>query len=150
MINIKKLFITILILAFAANLFFVQMALADGEVSFECENLKAALADIIGHEAITQQDMQKLTGKLDLSYKNISSVEGLQYAQNVEELILSFNNIQDIAPITGLSNLDTLYLDYNHITSLPDAVTGLTSLEHLDISNNAIGTIRRSFLRCLH
>ena len=147
MINIKKLFITILLLAFSANIIFAQTALADGEVQFECENLKAALADIIGHDAITQEDMGKLSGKLDLSYKNITSVEGLQYAQNVEELILSFNNIEDISPITGLSNLDTLYLDYNWITSLPDAVTGLTSLEHLDISNNAIETIPTQFLR---
>ena len=147
MINIKKLFITILLLAFAANLFFPQPALAEGEVQFECANLKAALADIIGHENITQEDMSKLSGKLDLSYNNITSVEGLQYAQNVDELILSFNNIEDISPITGLSNLDTLYLDYNWITSLPDAVTGLTSLEHLDISNNAIETIPAQFLQ---
>ena len=136
-----------MLLVFAANLIFAQAALADGEVQFECENLKSALTDIIGHDAITQEDMQKLSGKLDLSYKNITSVEGLQYAQNVDELILSFNNIEDITPIIQLSNLDTLYLDYNWITSLPDAVTGLTSLEHLDISNNAIETIPASFLQ---
>ena len=128
------------------NFAYIKPVLADGEVLFECDNLAAALREATGKDEITQEDMAGLEGKLDLSYKNITSLKGLEYAQNVTELILSFNNITDITPVLQLSNLRFLYLDYNWLKELPAAKTGLISLEHLDISNNEIAEIPAVFI----
>ena len=117
----KKILITILLLAVCMNFVFVSPAMADGEVLFECDNLKAALEELIGKQGITAQDMAEIYGTLDLSYKNISSLKGLEYAVNVDDLVLSFNNITDITPILQLTNLQSLYLDYNWIKMLPDS-----------------------------
>ncbi len=119
-------------------------AYADDLVSFGCENLREALSEITGKEEITTEDLLELNGKLDLSYKNIKSLKGLEYVQNIDELVLSFNNITDITPVTGLSNLKSLYLDYNWIKELPQE-TSLTSLEHIDISNNEIEAVPSGF-----
>jgi Leucine-rich repeat (LRR) protein len=89
--------------------------------------------------------MNELEGRLDLSYKNITSLAGLEYAVNVSDLVLSFNNITDITPILQLSNLRSLYLDYNWLTELPADKTGLSYLGHLDISNNEISEIPAAF-----
>ena len=128
------------------NILFVQSAFADDEVVFECANLKNALTQIIGEETITVENIKELEGKLDLSYQNITSLVGLEYAVNVQDLILSFNNITDIAPIASLENLQSLYLDYNWIRSLPNEKTNLISLKHLDISNNEITEIPGDFI----
>lgn len=144
--SIKKTLSILLLAVLIANFATVKPAVASGEVLFECENLKAALEDILDKDGITTDDMYEIKGKLDLSYKNIKSLAGLEYAVNVSDLVLSFNNITDISPLTALSNLKSLYLDYNWLKTLPDWDMGFSSLEHLDISNNDISKIPSAFL----
>ncbi len=144
--KIIKIFSLITLVLLSANLIFVQSVFADSEVFFECANFKNAITKITGKETITIEDMQKFEGKLDLSYQEITSLVGLEYAVNVEELILSFNNIVDISPILQLENLKSLYIDYNWLKELPDEKTKLVSLEHLDISNNEIKKIPTGFI----
>lgn len=128
-------------------LFFFPIAKADDEiVVFESSSLKSAIASIIGKEEITISDMENISGKLDLSYSDITSIKGLEFLTNVDELILSYNYITDISPIIELDSLESLYIDNNWIKELPDIKTKLLSLIHLDMSDNKIAYIPSQFL----
>jgi Leucine-rich repeat (LRR) protein len=95
---------------------------------------KAPNAEIYQHELESFQT-------LDLSGKQIESIEGLQYAANLEELTLSYNEeIEDISPLSDLVNLKKLYIATNRITDL-QPLESLTNLEALDISRNQISNI---------
>lgn len=56
---------------------------------------------------ITIGDMYKLT-KLSVSNAWISSLEGLQYAKNLESLDISYNEIKDLSPLKNLKKLTNL------------------------------------------
>ena len=56
---------------------------------------------------ITIGDMYKLT-KLSVSNAWISSLEGLQYAKNLEQLDISYNEIKDLSPLKNLKKLTDL------------------------------------------
>jgi Leucine-rich repeat (LRR) protein len=95
---------------------------------------KAPNAEIYQHELESFQT-------LDLSGKQIESIEGLQYAKNLEELSLSNNEgMEDISPISHLVNLKKLYISYNRITDI-QPLESLINLESLDISMNQISNI---------
>lgn len=81
-------------------------------------------------------DMLRLT-ELDLSRGSIESIEGLQYAQNLEKLELYINNIVDLSPLAGLTDLRHLSLHYNQIVDL-SPLAGLTNLSTLLLSENQI------------
>ncbi|MFR9240768.1 MAG: NPCBM/NEW2 domain-containing protein [Clostridium baratii] len=72
-----------------------------------------SLKDIIKKElnlssdTITIGDMYKLT-KLSCSNKWISSLEGLEYAKNLESLDISYNEVKDLSPIKNLKKLTNL------------------------------------------
>ena len=72
-----------------------------------------SLKDIIKKELnlssdnITIGDMYKLT-KLSCSNKWISSLEGLEYAKNLESLDISYNEVKDLSPIKNLKKLTNL------------------------------------------
>ncbi|MCK5129240.1 MAG: hypothetical protein KAQ68_05285, partial [Clostridiales bacterium] len=143
--KMSRKIIIIMLLVVLIGFVLPQAIFAEDEVKFECDNLKATLVDIIGHEEITIEDMHKLDGALDLSYQNISCIEGLEHLTNVEDLILSNNSISDIVPIMNLQNLESLYVNDNWLQTLPDT-SNLISLEHLDISNNEIKIIPLGFI----
>ena len=56
---------------------------------------------------ITIGDMYKLT-KLSVVGSWISSLEGLQYAKNLEQLDISYNEIKDLSPLKNLKKLTDL------------------------------------------
>ncbi|KAF0094043.1 MAG: putative internalin A [Puniceicoccaceae bacterium 5H] len=75
----------------------------------------------IGDRQLTQADMLELT-ELNLSYEEytesdvrIQSIEGLQYATNLEVLELGDNDISDITPLQGLEQLSSLSLNGNKL-----------------------------------
>lgn len=63
---------------------------------------------------------------------NIESIEGLQYAKNLNRLEIQHNNITDFSPLQELENLLKLDISYNKITNL-SSITGCESLESLVI-----------------
>ncbi|MGG7177353.1 NPCBM/NEW2 domain-containing protein [Clostridium paraputrificum] len=79
------------------------------------------LKDIIKRELnlssndITIGDMYKLT-KLSASSKWITSLEGLQYAKNLESLDVSYNEIKDLSPLKNLKKLTNLNANPQIIT----------------------------------
>jgi Leucine-rich repeat (LRR) protein len=89
---------------------------------------------------ITKSELESFE-TLDLSGKNIHSLEGLQYAVNLKELSLQYNQyIEDISPIASLVNLERLYISDNQIADI-SPLRNLHKLTHLDISNNNLSDI---------
>ena len=90
------------------------------EINMADKNLKAEL--LKNHDAnndgkITEHDMLNLT-ELDINNKNIYSLEGLQYAKNLETLVAEDNNISDIEPIVKLQKTGWFSLRNNNITDI--------------------------------
>lgn len=59
---------------------------------------------------ITLGDMYKLTN-LTIESSGARSLEGLEYAENLEKLVIKGNEITDFSPLNGLSKLTTLIVD---------------------------------------
>jgi Leucine-rich repeat (LRR) protein len=71
---------------------------------------------------------------------DVESLEGLQYAINLEELSANCGSITDLSPIVALSSLKTLSLMDQEIEVLPD-LSGLTSLKNLILDRNPLGSL---------
>lgn len=69
----------------------------------------------LSSDNITIGDMYKLT-KLSASSQWISSLEGLEYAKNLESLDVSYNEIKDLSPLKNLEKLTNLNAEYQIIT----------------------------------
>lgn len=78
--------------------------------------------------------------KLTLSDCGLSTVAGLENAQNVQYLDLSRNSIGNLDSLSSMIHLRETNLSKNAITSL-NAVSSLNSLEKLDASYNSISSI---------
>ncbi len=109
---------------------------------------------------LTQQDLLSLTN-LNACCRNISSVEGLEAAQNLATLFLdknqltnfslaspltnltyldlSVNSLANVAIPSGLTKLNTLILQANLLTNF-NLPAGLTALRKLDLGNNQLAT----------
>ncbi len=74
---------------------------------------------------------------LTLSGCGLSSIEGLEQAQNLVYLDLGNNTIRNTAPLAALGNLQELYLGHNALISL-EHISALTNLQVLDVSYNSI------------
>ncbi|MDR1563560.1 MAG: leucine-rich repeat domain-containing protein [Oscillospiraceae bacterium] len=142
----KKLISLILALAVVLGMMGVVPAFAapNDVINFPDDNLKAALiaegVDTNGDGKITQGELAGKTTSLNLSFKNISNIEGLQYAVNLEAFDFYNNQISDISPLANLTSLTYLSLRYNQISDISPLV-GLTSLEHLNLCDNQISDI---------
>lgn len=75
---------------------------------------------------------------LDLSYKNISDLSGIQSFTNLQTLACWYNQITNL-DISGLTNITTLLCRYNQLSNLN--VSNLTNLEILDCSNNQLTSL---------
>lgn len=138
----KQIFIVILIIILllsSANLVYA----AEGDiVSFSDSNLKQALintgADTSGDGEITEGEMAGLSGSLDLSDKDISNIEGLQYAINIEALYLDNNNgIKSISYLSSLTNLKTLSLYFTDVSDL-SVVINFPNLDYLNLERSDV------------
>ena len=58
--------------------------------------------------------MYKLT-ELNASYDRITSLEGLQYAKNLQSLNIEYNEINDLSPLKDLKRLTNLQAKYQNI-----------------------------------
>jgi len=90
-------------------------------------------------ESITNEDMLQITG-LSIDNSNILSLEGLQYARNLEVLKLEKNNISDLSPLQELEKLRVLNLSNNNVSNL-SPLQKLSNLTDIDLSNNSITSL---------
>lgn len=88
---------------------------------------------------IFPEELQSIK-KLNAGGKDISSLKGIEYLVNLEELLLSENNIKDISPITGLKKLKYLNLWKNNISDITP-LGNLTNLKSLDLDSNEISNV---------
>lgn len=90
---------------------------------------------------ITKSDLESINGYIysDISSlgKYICSVEGLQYATNMKELLIENNLLTNMDQLTSLENLNTLFLNNNLITVVPD-LSNMTSLTSLLLNGNEL------------
>lgn len=93
---------------------------------------------------VTQIDLDKIT-MMSLEGKAVSSIEGIQYLNNLFHLSLQDSqNVSDLSPLAkgSLKKLRLLYLKGNKISDLtPLRNAGLESLEELYVENNQLTTI---------
>ena len=106
----------------------------------EDPGLLAAVSESIGQGArITHSDIQNLR-VLRADNRNIRSLSGLEYAENLYQLNLSDNEIDDIGALAELSHLSSIDLARNRIVDV-SALAGLTKLVWLDLDDNEISDI---------
>ncbi len=130
----------------------------------EDQNLLAHLETALDTE-LTEDNIAKEMESVEIlviAAANITSLDGLQLAKNLQMLRLPRNHIRDLAPLSRLSSLRELDLSGNRIedvTPLCDLIdlrrldlggnkvsdigplAGLGSLEHLDLSVNEISDL---------
>ena len=96
-------------------------------VFFKDANLEKAVAEELGKEPpLTASEMQQL---FTLNCGDINSLEGLENATNLEELIIPDSKIENLAPIRSLNGLRILSLWNNRIKN----ISPLSDLEHLQV-----------------
>mmetsp|Transcript_8425 Transcript_8425/g.12452 ORF Transcript_8425/g.12452 Transcript_8425/m.12452 type:complete len:237 (-) Transcript_8425:45-755(-) len=92
-------------------------------------------------------DMYKKTGTqietIDLTFNNISTLEGLNRYSNLKELVLDNNQIESIEALdpTELGQLETLWLNNNKISKLENLLTHLSKfpkLRYLSLLKNPV------------
>jgi len=108
-------------------------------VTFGDPKLKAAVESTLAITNPTAEDMLALT-TLVANGKGISSLGGLEYAENLTYLDASNNQIADISPLAGLTKLTDLRLHVNRIQGV-SALRNMTALTRLFLSANQITDI---------
>ncbi|MGL4731890.1 MAG: leucine-rich repeat domain-containing protein [Clostridium sp.] len=116
-------------------------------------NLKAGLNRIIAtqlgttrldNQDIFQQELEYLTGVIELSSINIANIEGIQYCINISELHMDNNQIADISPLnnTTFSEMQLLSLSGNQISDISGLATvNLPKLTEINLNNNQISSL---------
>ncbi len=102
-------------------------------ITFPDSNLESAIRTAISKPSgdIYQSELL-LPTELDASNRDIIDLTGLEYCENLEELLLYHNQIVDISPLSGLTKLTYLSLNENQISDI-SPLSGLTNLTHLSI-----------------
>ena len=85
-------------------------------VNIKDKYLKQAIKKALSLDSddVTIGDMYKLD-ELDASYGGITSLEGLQYAKNLQSLNVEYNEINDLSPLKDLKRLTNLQAKYQNI-----------------------------------
>ncbi|MDE5759201.1 MAG: leucine-rich repeat domain-containing protein, partial [Allobaculum sp.] len=100
----------------------------------------AALADVIAgtlHKKakdLKEEDLLELI-QLDASDLDINTLEGLEYAENLERLNLSNNALTNIKPLKNLQNLVDVNLCGNRLRDI-EPLDSHYQLERLNLSRN--------------
>ena len=78
--------------------------------------------------------------RLTIADCGLSTLAGLENAQNLTYLDMSNNTVRNLEPLSTLANLQTLKMGHNALTNL-NAISTLTGLTELDVSFNALTTL---------
>lgn len=78
--------------------------------------------------------------RLTLSDCSLSTISGLEKAQNLEYVNLNNNTIRNLEPLSQLIKLREIELSHNALTGL-NVLSSLSNLEKLDVSYNSLTSI---------
>lgn len=105
-------------------------------VQFSDANMEAAIRSLIRKPAgdIYLSDVSVITS-LNLSGRNISNINGIQYLTNLTNLTLDSNPLKDVSPLRSLTKLN--YISLSNIDALSgiSPLGNLTNLKYLYINN---------------
>ncbi len=90
-------------------------------------------SDALSHDAYHSQRQA--------TWRSVESLEGLQHAEKLKNLVLNRCDITDLEPIRDLK-ITTLYLEHNTNLEQIDAIASLSSLERLRLDHTAIQSLR--------
>lgn len=101
-------------------------------------NLQKAVANQLGVsiEQLSKEQLKQLA-KVRFVNQQITSIQGLEYAENLCELNLQNNQIEDLSPLSQLHQLTSLNLHDNHIANA-DALKTCTTFTSLNLSTNQL------------
>lgn len=105
--------------------------------------LRQAVREKLGiptEASLTQAYLQQHLTSLDVRYKRIADLTGLEHATDLQALVLIGNKIHDISPLSDLTGLVFIDLGENQISDL-HPLAALTRLETLHIWKNQIEDI---------
>ena len=105
-------------------------------------NLRAAITETLGKTpgvAITAEDLATLM-YLNAEEMDIQSLEGLQFATNLEELGLHENPLSDLSPLSGLTALKEVRLSGKSFSDL-SPLAGLINLEGVGFWKTSISDL---------
>ena len=125
--------------AFLLSLCLVGSVCAEAPVYFADARLKAAVESELWITDPTPQDMLGLTS-LYADGRGITSLTGLEFAKNLEDLELAYNQITSISPLGDLSSLKYLVLNNNPLGDT-SAISGLTTLTYLDVHDTGLSDL---------
>lgn len=113
----------------------------DIRIGFYDQSIKSAVQAKLNKKDsnFTVDDVLKIE-ELDLSGRNLTDLQGLQYLVNLVNLDLSNNNISDLQHIKNMDRLERLILDNNSINNL-DYLADLNALEELSLKGNEVSDI---------
>ena len=133
----KKLFSLLIVLFIGINATYAQDAHWMPDPSLRMA-VREAL-DMPQNAPLKSSHLQRLTGLVVLG-SDISNLQGLQHARNLEFLHISNSNLRDLAPLENLVSLKVLKLYENQISDIAP-LAKLTNLEEVDLSANEIRDI---------
>ncbi|MDT0605204.1 Calx-beta domain-containing protein [Thalassotalea castellviae] len=107
---------------------------SDALNNIESSGLKACLENQINNYDITYAGQVR---DLFCSYRNISSLSGLEKFSGLTSIYLNGNNLTDISVLSTLTKLATLSLSNNNITHL-SSLASLLYLNYLTVNYNQI------------
>ena len=92
-----------------------------------------------GNEDLSFDDLASLKS-LDARGVGIASLDGLEAATGLTNLVLDGNSVEDLSPLAHLANLNRLQIASNGIDDVSQ-LASLARLTHLDLDNNPIGDL---------
>lgn len=131
-----------------AKLSYLQSLVITGQ-TFDSLRFLTALPDLteltLSNCRIQPEDLAIIAAmpnlkRLTLSDCGLSTISGLEKAQNLEYIDLGNNTIRNLEPLAHMMNLREINLNHNALTGL-NALSVLSNLERLDVSYNSLTSI---------
>lgn len=122
-------------------------------VSVPDKYLQAGLNDALNTEKINyisnrkstaplfKEDLEQLSGNLNLNNRNISNLKGIENCINVTSLNLDNNNISNVGLLRENRSIKHISLNNNKLTNI-DSLFSLSKLQEIKVNDNKIQSLK--------